>query len=197
MLYATTALNRIDVTKNFTQVLCICCTVESAKQTGIVLAKMGVYMNAKVGFAIMANGVLGPFGKDCHIIVGTPKEIASCRILGYFEMKKIVLAIFDDADVITTTDLVQRHILRQLPANCQKMYISATSNMASLRYFTRTDTIKHISPINIPTTIEHHTIECDTDKYEKLLSIVHSIVKHRGKVIVFCSVCIYNNSYII
>lgn len=190
LMYVVAAINRIDMTKNFPQVLCICCTVESALQTGIVFTKIGMYQNVKVGYALQRDGMAIPFDKECHVIVGTPKEIAAFRILGYFNLHRIIVSIFDDGDVITTTKLLNQHILVQLPANCQKIHVSATSNQASLLHFMRDDTITYICSDEIPATVGHYTIKC-VNKFQKLFSIVGDILKHREKVIVFCNVRIY------
>lgn len=49
---------------------------------------------------------------DEQIIIGTPKELASYRILGAFDVSKIRLAIFDEYDIVVTTDLVDRHLVK-------------------------------------------------------------------------------------
>lgn len=193
LMIAAAAINRIDVSQNCPQVLCICCTFESALQTGITFARLGVYRNVKVGYALQRDGKVVNFEKDCHVIVGTPKEMASLRILGYFDLKRIIVAIFDDADVITTTALLKQHILRQLPANCQKIHVSATSNRSSLLYFTQNDVLQFVRSNEIPALIRHFTINC-ANKFKWLLSIVQSVFKNRQKVIVFCSVSIYIRS---
>lgn len=46
------------------------------------------------------------------------------RILGAFHMDRIKLCIFDDADVVVSSDIVQRHLMKS--ANCQIVLISST-----------------------------------------------------------------------
>ena len=62
---------------------------------------------------------------DAHIVIGTPKELVSMRILGGFQMDKIKFAAFDDADVIVTSDMVQRHLINPL-AHAQIVLSSTT-----------------------------------------------------------------------
>lgn len=66
-------------------------------------------------------------GQKCnaHILVGTPKELVSMRILGGFDMEKVNCAVFDDADVVVTSDMVQRHLVKAL-SHAQVVLTSTT-----------------------------------------------------------------------
>lgn len=70
-----------------------------------------------------------------HIVVGTPKDISSCRILGFYDLKKIELTVMDDADMIATSHNFVDHVLKQLPEKCQRIASSPLYNDNCLSNF--------------------------------------------------------------
>lgn len=65
---------------------------------------------------------------DCHIIIGTPKEIVSLRLLGVFVTNSLKLVVFDDADSVAFSNLVKEQLIAKLPTKCQKLFMSSHVN---------------------------------------------------------------------
>lgn len=63
---------------------------------------------------------------DCHVLVGTPKEMVSFQIMRLFNIEQITMCVIDDADAINTSKIVQENIVLKLKA-CRKILVSATS----------------------------------------------------------------------
>lgn len=45
---------------------------------------------------------------DCHVLVGTPKEMVSFQIMRLFNIEQITMCVIDDADAINTSKIVTR-----------------------------------------------------------------------------------------
>lgn len=128
-----------------------------------------------------------------HIVIGTPKEIAIGRIMGLFDMTKIDLVAIDDADIVTTTNLIKTNILMPLPPGCQIIMFSSTHNVASLQHV-RWD-VKQIVHRNqlCPQNIKQFFVKCKGD-CEKLFAVqmifktIYRSENNRDKIIVFCNV---------
>lgn len=60
---------------------------------------------------------------DCHIIVGTTKEMVAFRLLNVYDLNNLAVAIIDDSDLVVTLPLLKTNIIDPLPKSCQKIYV--------------------------------------------------------------------------
>lgn len=138
-------------------------------------------------------------GKRCEeqVIIGTPKELVSLRILGGFDIGLIKVAIFDEADSVVTTDMVQRHLLKPLASAASQVVLSSTTissnckveNSIPLRLMSDDETIPSLSEFFIKCVDDHH-------KFDAARLIIDGFFRKFGsqKVIVFANVCIINEN---
>lgn len=144
-------------------------------------------------FVRLFSVVLGSY-LTSHVIVGTPKEIVTYRILGLFDVKKIQMAVFDDGDVVATSHLVIDHVVRHLQPSCQKILFSATLNNASVKHFERPVVMRLLRENELQENV-HQTYAVCANLAEKL-DVIYGIfaeamskrLDDAGKFIVFCSV---------
>lgn len=117
-----------------------------------------------------------------HILVGTPKEISAYTMMRQFDIEKVKLCIFDDADEIMTTNIVKTNILNRL-RNCKMVFLSATS----LRSVSTCDIIRYELPLKY-TQFYIKTGNDITLKFDAVLDVYKNLMKCGSKAIVFCSV---------
>ncbi|XP_055309062.1 DEAD-box helicase Dbp80-like [Sitodiplosis mosellana] len=107
-------LNYVNRKQNYPQVLYLCTTHEAAVQTAKQLTGMAIGTEIKVGTALKNSNVTLGHKLNCHVLVGTPKEMVSFKIMRHFNIEQISLCVFDDADTIVTTKLIKDHIIANL-----------------------------------------------------------------------------------
>lgn len=61
---------------------------------------------------------------DCQILIGTPKEVASLGIIRVFNIEDISLCVFDDADVVATTNFIKTNVIDRLK-RCRMLFLSS------------------------------------------------------------------------
>lgn len=96
-------LSRVDVLKNYPQIICLSPTYELAVQTGTVIAKMSSYLpDIKMRFVIRGEENENRRKKLTeHIIIGTPGKVLDWSLkYKYFDLKKITIFVLDEADVM-------------------------------------------------------------------------------------------------
>lgn len=101
-----------------------------------------------------------------------------------FDIEKIVLCVFDDADEVMATQVVKRNIENCL-RSCRKIMVSATSlrSVMSSTYYRFNYTI--------PLNFGQYYIKTSNDvtlKFNVILDVYRSLVEYGNKAIVFCSV---------
>lgn len=57
LLYAIGAVTKVDTDKKYPQVLCVCSTYEAALQTALVLSRLSIFKDVKVGVASQEIGL--------------------------------------------------------------------------------------------------------------------------------------------
>lgn len=141
--FSLTVLSRIDVTLDYPQALILSPTYELALQTGGVVSKMGQYLDCKgkdlIQFGTKANKQTRGTVLKSPIIIGTPGTILDWIVkFKFFDPKKIKVLVFDEADVMIST---QGHkdqstrIKRSLNLNtCQSLLFSATYDDKVLKF---------------------------------------------------------------
>lgn len=112
-------LNRVDVSKHYTQAIYVATSSESAYKAANVLCKLGAYKNVRIGMAVR-NQKDFVVRFDFHILVGTPKELAGFRFLNVFDVEKLVVVVLDDADLVYTSVYIKNISLMSFlsVANC-------------------------------------------------------------------------------
>lgn len=121
-----------------------------------------------------------------HIVVGTPKELPSCRILGFFDLKNIDLAIIDDADMIATSHNFLDHVLNQLTVKCQKIASSlvytenSLSNFSVEKLWLKSSELTHIKQFFVNSS----------NSDEKCCYIAELLLGYTFSAIIYCNVSI-------
>ncbi|EDV52866.2 DEAD-box helicase Dbp80 isoform X1 [Drosophila erecta] len=124
-------LSRVNVSLNHPQVLCLSPTYELAIQTGEVAARMGQFCpEIKLRFAVRGEEVDRSKKIEEHILIGTPGKLLDWGIkFRLFDMKKIIVFVLDEADVMIATQGHHDQCIRihkMLNPQCQMLFFSAT-----------------------------------------------------------------------
>lgn len=133
-----------------------------------------------------------------QILIGTPKEMASLRILGGFDTDQIVLGIFDDADIEMTSDIVQTYLVKPLAA-AQIVLTSATINKNygvhnAIEVFVEKE-------CEILDNLSLYFIQCDDEyhKFKVMAECIDAVFRkfHSDtRVMVFCNVCVLHLKFL-
>lgn len=139
--FSLICLTRIDVNNKEPQALILSPTYELALQTGAVIEKMGQFLGADqlVQYGTKANKLERGSKVKAPVIIGTPGTILDWIVkFKFFDPKKIKILVFDEADVMIST---QGHkdqstrIKRSLNTNaCQSLLFSATYDNTVLKF---------------------------------------------------------------
>lgn len=120
-------------------------------------------------------------GHKCEdqIVVGTPKEIATARILGLFDMNKMEMVAIDDGDIITTAKLFIENILQPSQTFCQIFMVSSMFNANSMKHIELPAVIQFGSGGDIPVNIKEFFVKCETkeEKYSAVANIYQQVVR--------------------
>lgn len=130
---------------------------------------------------------------DRHIIIGVPKAIVAFGLFSVFDIKKLSIAVFDNADVTVSSDLVQQNIIRHLSSQCQKIYLSCTKMPTKPNMRNVVEKNMLIDNVKFPQHLESYFIRCVSDgaKMDVLRAIcLKAYDATVGKVLVFFSVSI-------
>ncbi|KAF4518747.1 hypothetical protein B566_EDAN006151 [Ephemera danica] len=124
-------LTRVDLSKNYPQVLCLAPTYELALQIGEVAKKMAQFLPAiKIVFAVRGEDRPRNTKLTDHIIIGTPGKVMDWGVkFKFFDLSKIRVFVLDEADVMIATQGHQDQSFRihkALSPACQVMFFSAT-----------------------------------------------------------------------
>lgn len=121
---------------------------------------------------------------DCHILVGSPREIASFKLMRLFDINCISLCIMDDADIVNTTSLIQEQITR--PLKCKKILISSSSLAFASKYVENINNLVH----NGDDGISQYFLKCGdvSVKFKAILSIYKCLVETNQQGIIFVQV---------
>jgi len=189
-------ISRIDTNQNYPQVLCVCPTYELAVQIGTVVSSMSQFChNVNIRYAV--RGEVLPRGAkiEDQIIIGTPGKILdwSSVKMNLFDLKKIKMFVFDEADVMISIQGHQDQSIRihkSLSPTCQMLLFSATYSEEVMKF------AENIipNPVIIKLRREEESLDnikqmyicCDsiTAKYKAIASIYGSITV--GQAIIFC-----------
>lgn len=124
---------------------------------------------------------------DSQILIGTPKEIVSFCIMRVINIEDIKLCIFDDADVIVTTQLIKIHVVSRLQ-RCRKIFLSSSCLNAVKNNSERNVSITNKVTLN---AMQHFIKTADvTAKLEVIVEIYKMLEMSGGRCIVFCNVSI-------
>lgn len=126
---------------------------------------------------------------NCHVLVGSPKEIISLKILRLFNVEQLSMCGFDDGDLIITTKLIKENIIANLKNTCRKILISSTVQNFDFRFLVPYSVHRDSSPMNVVERFAH----CGTD-YDKLVAIlnIYDVMKRfNSQAIIFCEVILF------
>lgn len=123
---------------------------------------------------------------DCHILIGTPKEIAAFVSVRVFNIEDVSMFIADDADVVVTTKLIQDQVMNRLK-RCRKILLSA----ACLKSVADAD-YKRIT-IKEPMNTDQYFMKMNdiTEKFAVVVKVYNLLKTFNGRCIVFCNVSIF------
>lgn len=139
--FSLTVLSRIDINIKEPQALILSPTYELALQTGLVVDKMGQYLqlDERIAYAVKGNRITRGTKITQPIIIGTPGSVGDWMTRHRaFDPKKIKILVLDEADIMIAT---QGHkdqtikIKRSLDQNiCQSLLFSATYDDRILKF---------------------------------------------------------------
>lgn len=130
--FSLTVLSRIDTSQQYPQALILAPTYELALQIGLVVDKMGKFLGQNmIAYAVKGNRIDRGTKIAQPIIIGTPGTVLDWLTkLRAFDAKQVKIMVFDEADVMIST---QGHkdqsirIKRALPpSGTQMLLFSAT-----------------------------------------------------------------------
>lgn len=188
-------LSRVDAEKKYPQVLCLSPTYELAIQTGEVAAHMAKYCREiEMKFAVRGEEVPRGTILTEHILIGTPGKVLDWGLkYKFFDLKKIIVFVLDEADVMIATQGHQDQCIKihkNLTSDCQMMFFSATYDQEVM------DFAEHIvqNPIIIRLRREEESLDniaqyyvrCANqhEKYNAVTNIYGTVGV--GQAIIFC-----------
>lgn len=123
---------------------------------------------------------------DCHILIGTPKEVAAFASVRVFNVENVSLLIADDADGVITTKLIQGQIMNRLK-KCRKILLSAVSLKSHVDGDYKLITVKRSS------NISQHFMKMNdiTEKFGVIMQVYNLLKTFGGQCIVFCNVSLF------
>ncbi len=126
------ALEKIDLTKNFPQILILCPTRELCLQILQECLKFSKYMKNLESVALIGGQPYPPqaaaLAKGAQLIVGTPGRTLELLKDGKLHVDKLKVVILDEADRLLEESFMQemKAILEALPKQRQTIFFSAT-----------------------------------------------------------------------
>ena len=104
-------LSRVDTSKSYPQVLCLSPTYELALQTGEVASRMSQFApELMIRYAVRGEEIPRGSTVSDHIIIGTPGKVLDWSLkYPFFDLKKIIVFVLDEADVMIATQGHQVH----------------------------------------------------------------------------------------
>lgn len=186
--YAMKILSHVDREKKYPQVLCLCSTYEAAKQTLSVLMQIANGSGIEIGSAVQEGtglyclNIIFPsifkpnekcnnstkllfisveLGKKLtsQVLVGTPKEMVSFKIMRLFNIEKVTLCVIDDADTIITSRLVKDQIVRALDKSCRILIVQSGLSTTYLNFIAPYDIHVDTCPLNV----EQFLVDCPSN----------------------------------
>lgn len=125
------ALEKVDVTKNFIQVLILVPTRELALQTSQVCKELGKHLKVEVmvttGGTQLKDDILR-FGQTVHILVATPSRVLDLAQKNVCKLDKCSMLVLDEADKLLSPEFqpVIEDLVSYLPSDRQILLFSAT-----------------------------------------------------------------------
>lgn len=191
--FSIAALQVIDTTKEYCQVIIISPTREIADQSHVVVKNLGQYLNISIA------GVIGGKKLDhneiakTQLIVGTPGRIYDMINRGIIKMESLKLFILDEADQMLNKGFKEQiiEIFKYVPPDSQVAIYSATMPNDILEI-----TNKFMkNPVKILVKKENLTLEgiqqyfialqTEQEKYDTLTDLYQSISV--GQSMIYCS----------
>lgn len=179
---------QINQCLNHTQAIYVVDSYESAQQMFVYFGKLFAFTDIKIGLAVrLEESFVTHF--DCHVLIGTPNEVASFRMLNVFNMKKLSIIILDDADSVISSTYTKNHLINAIDPKCQTLIMSSswmshheTNHVPNIH---RCELFVDKQPF--PANIEHFFIEClDEETKHKML---HTLCSMNGKMPVMSFSC--------
>lgn len=121
----------------------------------------------------------------CHILVGSPKEMVSLKIMRHFNIEQISLCVIDDGDVVCTTNLIKEHIIKNLE-NCRLVLISSNVPAGIL-----TPPYAMLNGRNclLDMDVQQCYMKCTVGTKFLVVESLHAmLLKENAQAIIFCSV---------
>lgn len=190
------ALCHVNIEKSYPQALILCPTHEAAVCTSRLLSQVAINTKIKIGNAVKgSNGNILFYQNygidkcyfpknvimlvklfsisvnldkvlDCHVLVGSPKEMVSFKLMRLFNIEQVTLCVVDDADAVVTTNLIIDNIIKPLKM-CRKVLISSTMGQTKVNFMV--PYIAHSN--NARAKIFQGSAICKTN-HEKLVAIL-------------------------
>lgn len=194
--FVLTMLSRVDISKPWTQCVCLAPTYELALQIGDVTKQMAKYMNGvQIKYAIRGEHIERGKPLTEHIVIGTPGTTVDwCTKYRVLDLKKVIVFVLDEADVMIATQGHKDQSVRirtGLRDDCQMLLFSATYDDEVIQFANKIVpnpfTIKLRREEESLDNIKQYYIECrdKEDKFQALSNIYGSI--SIGQSMIFCA----------
>ena len=191
------ALQKVDETKNETQIIILAPTHELAQQSKTVLDELGRYLEIKTKLLIGGTSVdidKNSLSKETpHIIVGTPGRIHDMIRRKYINTNSLEMLIVDEADEMLSHGFKSQmyKIFQFIPENIQVSLFSATmpSELEELSKAFMRDPIKILvkkEQLTLQGISQYFiNIQNDIQKYETLKDLFGAI--SMSQAIIYCN----------
>lgn len=120
------------------------------------------------------------------MLVGTPKEMISFKMMRLFNIENATLCVFDDADTVVTTQLVKDHIVDAVNDSCRILLIH--SGNASLKFDVIAPYDLHVNVCE--QNIEQYFVDCpsNVEKLKLALLLSHELIRWNFQALIFVEV---------
>lgn len=123
-------LQMIDETQHYPQAMVMAPTRELSTQIDAVISDLGKYMKVKTALCVGGGSVETNIKEagTAHVVIGTPGRLYDLMERRAFNVKKIVVFVLDEADVLLSKEFIgqTRNIITRLDEKAQLLAFSAT-----------------------------------------------------------------------
>lgn len=122
----------------------------------------------------------------CHVLVGTPKEMVSFKVMRLFSIENVTLCVFDDADTVITTTLVKDHVVNSVKDSCRILLIHSGKSSLQLDFIAPYEIHVNVDELNV----EQFFVDCpsNVEKLKMALLLSHELIRLKLQGFIFVEV---------
>eukprot|EP00124_Ichthyophonus_hoferi_P001009 Ihof_evm4s45 gene=Ihof_evmTU4s45 len=184
-------LSRVKPDKHYPQAICLSPTRELARQTFDVCVKMGKYTDIKVLIGVQGERFPRGHSFEQQVIIGTPGTVTNWLKLRFFDPRKVVMLVFDEADQMLDVGMRADSLRIKKALGAHQTLLFSATYAESVRIFAE-QVLKGANMVTLKKKeltldgIRQFWVDCSDSeqRYEVLLDIYGAISV--GQVIIFC-----------